>query len=120
MVVTPRLQQAILMKDLANLRRLQVKNDQLSILLEKRKVMKSKSFIYLGLFVPVLMLVLEFPYSDSQVSEAMIATQVMKLISCNVLLWIFPILRIFSMNRKINLIQQDCQKLVKETRHISN
>ena len=120
MVVRPRLQQAILMKDLANLRRLQVKNDQLSILLEKRKVMKSKSLIYLGLIVPVLMFVLEFPSSDSQVSEAMIATQVMKLIACNVLLWIFPILSIFSLKRKINLIQQDCQKLVEELRHLNN
>ena len=48
------------MKDLANLRRLQIKNDQLSTLLGKRKVMKSKSLIYLGLIVPVLMFVLEF------------------------------------------------------------
>jgi hypothetical protein len=50
----------------------------------------------------------------------MIATQVMKLIGCNVLLWIFPILSIFSLKRKINLIQQDCQKLVEELRHLNN
>jgi hypothetical protein len=50
----------------------------------------------------------------------MIATQVMKLIACNVLLWIFPILSIFSLKRKINLIQQDCQKLVEELRHLNN
>jgi hypothetical protein len=108
------------MKDLANLRRLQIKNDQLSVLLEKRKVMRSKSLIYLGLIVPVLMFVLEFASSDSQVTEAMIATQVMKLIACDVLLWIFPILSIFSMKRKINLMQQDRQKLVEELRHLNN
>lgn len=54
------------------------------------------------------MIVGEFPSFNSGVSEAIIATQVMKLIAFIVLLWIFPVLGIFSMSREINLKQQDC------------
>lgn len=123
MLVSPRLQQAILMKELANLRRLQIKNDQLNVFLKKKKAIKSISLSYLGLFLLVLgtMVILEFPLLNSQVSEmgANMKTEVMTLIACNVLLWIFPILRLFSM-KKMNLIELECHILVEETRHLSN
>lgn len=124
MLVQPRLQQAILMKELANLRRLQIKNDQLNVFLKKKKAIKSISLSYLGLFLLVLgtMVILEFPLLNSQVSEmgANMKTEVMTLIVCNVLLWIFPILRLFSMKKKMNLIELECHILVEETRHLSN
>lgn len=120
MLVRPRLEQAILKKDLANLRRLRVKKSQLSDFREEKKALKSKSLSYLSLFVPVLMIVFKFSSSDSQVSEVRIATQVMKLIACYVVLWIFPVYSIFSMKRKINLMQQDCQKLEEGLRHLNN
>jgi len=112
------------MKDLANLRRLQIKNDQLCVFREEKKAIKIISLIYLGLFVLVLgaMVILEFPLPNSQVfeMEGNMGTEVLTLLMCNVLLWIFPVLRIFSMNRKINLIALDCHKLVEATKHLSN
>ncbi|MDG1278190.1 MAG: hypothetical protein P8O16_12985 [Algoriphagus sp.] len=124
MVVRPRLQQAILMKDLANLRRLQIKNDQLSDFRQEKKAIKIVSLIYLGLFVLVLgaMVILEFPISNSQVfgMEGNMGTEVLTLLVCNVLLWIFPVLRIFSINRKINLLELECHILVEKTKHMSN
>ena len=124
MVVRPRLQQAILMKDLANLRRLQIKNDQLSDFRQEKKSIKIVSLIYLGLFVLVLgaMVILEFPISNSQVfgMEGNMGTEVLTLLVCNVLLWIFPVLRIFSINRKINLLELECHILVEKTKHMSN
>lgn len=124
MLVQPRLQQAILMKDLANLWRLQIKNDQLNVFLKKKKAIKSISLIYLGLFLLVLgaMVILEFPLLNSPLFEmgANMRTEVMTLIVCNVLLWIFPILRLFSMKKKMNIIEVQCHILVEKTRHLSN
>lgn len=124
MLVRPRLEQAILMKDLANLRRLQIKKSQLSDFRQEKKVIKIISLIYVCLFVLVLgaMVIIEFPISNSQVfeMEGNRGTEVMTLLVCNVLLWIFPVRRIFAMNRKINLMQQDCQKLEEGLRHLNN
>jgi hypothetical protein len=124
MIVIQLLNQAFLMRDLANLRRLQIKKSQLSDFRQEKKAIKSFSLIYLGLFGLVLqeMVIFEFPLPNSQVieMEGNMGTEVVTLLVCNVLLWIFPMLRIFSMNRKINLLALECHKLVEETKHMSN
>ena len=126
MIVRQLLNQAFLMRDLANLRRLQIKNDQLSDFRQKKKkkAIKIVSLIHVCLFVLVVqeMVIFEFLLPNSQVfeMEGNMGTEVITLLVCNALLWIFPVLRIFSINRKINLLELECHILVEKTRHLSN
>ena len=112
------------MRDLENLRRLQIKNDQLSVFRQDKRAIKIVSLIHVCLFVLVVqeMVIFEFLLPNSQVfeMEGNMGTEVITLLVCNVLLWIFPVLRIFSINRKINLLELECHKLVEKTKHMSN
>jgi len=124
MIVRQLLNQAFLMRDLENLRRLQIKNDQLSVFRQDKRAIKIVSLIHVCLFVLVVqeMVIFEFLLPNSQVfeMEGNMGTEVITLLVCNVLLWIFPVLRIFSINRKINLLELECHKLVEKTKHMSN
>ena len=113
------------MEELTKLKRIRIKKDQLSIVLKEKKEAKSKSLIYLSLFVLVLFLLAfnESAPSNSPINDGELGagTKIVKFISGKFLwLGIIPLFRILSLNRDINSIEREYQELVAETRHLSN
>lgn len=112
------------MEEFEKLRRLRIKKDEISIYLLERKEVKTKSLIFLSLFVLgiVLMGLLETVYAKSQITEIELKAGkgVLKLAGMFFWIGLFLLIRVFSVNKEIKTLVKEYDEFSKEIQYLSN
>lgn len=112
------------MIDFGRLRALQIKKDIISLTLIEKEGLKSKTYIYLGIFLlSILMMgVLQSANSNSQITELEFQAGKAILRFGGMFLWIgiFLIYQIFSLKKEIKSLEKEYQESNQEILYLSN
>ena len=112
------------MIDLQNLKVLQIKKEMLLITLTEKRSMKTKVYIYLGIFILAVLLIgfLKSAHQSSQITdvEYKVGERILKF--GGIFFWsgLFLIYRVFSITKEIKAIEQEIDLLNQNFIHLNN
>lgn len=112
------------MIDLQKLRALQIKKDLVAITLIEKKQLKTKTYVFIGIFVlaALIMGILQTAHSNSQITDLGLMAGKGILKFAGIFFWagIILIFRVSSLNKEIKTLDQEVQQLNLEILHMSN
>lgn len=112
------------MIDFQKLRALQFKKDLVAITLLEKKELKTKTYVFLGVFVLAALMIgiLQTAHSNFQITDfgLMVGKGVLKF--SGIFFWagIILIFRVNSLNKEIKSIEEEIDQINQDIRHLNN